>query len=129
MNHTILIIEDNPQVREVLHPMIDIWLEGKKQTFNIHEATQGEEGMQWIAQHGSPDWILLDVRMPIMNGAEFLQRMKSLGQDVSHKTLLLTGYADDLDEYLGSASLEMQHLRKPFLAPELFAALDKLTGI
>ncbi|MDX8396966.1 MAG: response regulator [Mariprofundaceae bacterium] len=128
MTTTFLIIEDNPDVREVLSPMIEIWAEMKGKEIQVHEAINGQDAIEWIAKHGQPNWILLDVRMPIMNGPDFLQHMKSSDQSVDHKTLLLTGYADDLDEYLGSDALKMQHLRKPFLAPELFESLDKLTN-
>ena len=82
--------------------------------------------MAWVRSRGIPDLLLLDVRMPVMNGAEFLHQIAKLGHDMRKQTLLLTGYADDLEEHLGSDALLMRHLRKPFMAPELFAELDKI---
>jgi len=128
MKKHILLVEDNLDIRDTLIPMLEIWLEDKPWQADIHEADHGEQALQWIEAHGEPDWILLDVRMPVMNGAAFLQRMSTLGKDISKKTLLLTGYADDLDEYLGNNALVLPHLRKPFMAAELFEALDILVG-
>ncbi|MDX8405063.1 MAG: response regulator [Mariprofundus sp.] len=122
----ILIIEDNETIREVLPDMLEIWLEIKGIHADIHEACNGAEGLDWVKAHGVPELLLLDVRMPVMNGAEFLHQISMMGLDVGKQTLLLTGYADDLEEHLGRDALLMQHLRKPFMAPELFAKLDQV---
>jgi len=124
-----LIVEDNENIREILVPMLEIWLEEKGLKADIHETTNGAEALDWVGTHGVPDMLLLDVRMPVMNGSEFLHQMALLGHDIRSKTLLLTGYADDLEQHLGTDSLLIRHLRKPFMAPELFKQLDLLTDI
>ena len=88
----ILIVEDNASIREVLLPMLEIWMEGKGMEASIHEAGNGMEALAWVQTHGEPDLLLLDVRMPRMDGAEFLRHIASLGHDVRKKTLLLTGH-------------------------------------
>jgi len=123
---TILSVDDNDLVRETLTPMLEIWAEDKPFDVTVIEKTNGEEALVWVQGHGQPDFTLLDVRMPVMGGGEFLRQVAALGFDFRPTTLLLTGYADDLEEHLGTDALLMDHLRKPFLAPELFAALDKL---
>jgi len=123
---TILSVDDNEQVREILVPMLEIWAEDQSLDVTIIEKVNGAEALAWVKEHGKPDMILLDVRMPIMDGAEFLRQTALLGIDLRPCTLLLTGYADDLEAHLGSDALLMKHLRKPFMAGELFAALDRL---
>ncbi len=123
---TILTIDDNKQVREILVPMLELWADDKDFDVTVIEKVNGREALDWVQKYGQPDFTLLDVRMPVMDGAEFLRQVATLGVDLRPSTLLLTGYADDLDEHLGTDALLMQHLRKPFMAPELFAALDKL---
>lgn len=123
---TILTVEDNAQVREILTPMIEMWLEHHPQEMQIIEKCNGAEALEWIKSNGVPDLVLLDVRMPVMDGAELLRQTAHLGIDLRPRTLLLTGYADDLEDHLGSDALLMKHLRKPFMASELFAALDQL---
>jgi len=123
---TILAVDDNEAIREILIPMIEIWIEDHPFEVTIVEKNNGAEALEWIKTHAQPDMILLDVRMPVMGGAEFLRQTALLGFDFRPFTLLLTGYADDLEEHLGTDALLMKHLRKPFTAPELFTALDKL---
>lgn len=123
---TVLIVEDNAQIREVLTPMLEIWVEDYDFEVTVVETVNGVEALDWVKKHGKPDITLLDVRMPIMGGAEFLRQTLGMGLDFRPFTLLLTGYADDLEEHLGRDGLLMSHLRKPFLAPELFNALDKI---
>jgi len=123
---TVLTVDDNEHVREILIPMLEFWAEDQAFDINIVEKSNGAEALAWVKTHTQPDMLLLDVRMPIMGGAEFLRQTALLGFDFRPFTLLLTGYADDLEEHLGTDALLMKHLRKPFTAPELFTALDKL---
>jgi len=123
---TILTVEDNEQVRQTLSPMLELWRDKQGIKADIVETIHGAEALEWVKTHGQPDMLLLDVRMPVMGGAEFLRHTADLGLDLRPCTLLLTGYADDLEEHLGTDSLLMQHLRKPFMIKELFEALDKL---
>lgn len=125
---TILTVDDNERVREILVPMLEIWAENQDFSVTVVEKINGQEALEWVQEHGKPDFTLLDVRMPLMDGAEFLRQVASLGFDLRPTTLLLTGYADDLEEHLGTDALLMDHLRKPFMAPELFASLDKLVA-
>jgi CheY-like chemotaxis protein len=122
----ILIADDNPNIREILIPMLEMWLDIQGFQAELHEVSNGAEALAWVKAHGIPDLLLLDVRIPIMNGAEFLRQVALMEQDIRQQTLILTGYADDLDEHLGTDALLLAHLRKPFLAPELFAKLDAL---
>ena len=54
-NHTVLIADDEPEIRQVLR----IFLEGER--YRVLEAADGEEA---VAQAGQADLILLDVMMP-----------------------------------------------------------------
>ena len=123
---TILAVDDNEQVREILVPMLEIWAEDQGFEVTVIEKVNGREALDWVQEHDMPDLTLLDMRMPVMSGAEFLRQCALLGHDLRPTTLLLTGYADDLDEHLGSDALLMKHLRKPFMASELFAALSNM---
>ncbi len=123
---TILMVDDNDQLRETLASMLPFWAEDKDFDVRIIEKVNGAEALAWVQEHGQPDLLLLDVRMPVMDGAEFLRQIAAMGLDFRPCTLLLTGYADDLEVHLGSEALLMRHLRKPFMATELFAILDQM---
>ena len=62
----ILIIDDDPDVRELVTRML--------QTEGIEsiEAKNGQEGLEMLNQE--PDLIILDLEMPVMNGFEFLEK-------------------------------------------------------
>ncbi|MDX8412449.1 MAG: response regulator [Mariprofundales bacterium] len=123
---TMLVVDDNTTIREMLPSMAELWAEDKGFSLQVIEMEDGSVALEWVKAHGKPDFLLLDVRMPKMNGAEFLRRVDALGFDFHSCTLLLTGYADDLEDQLGSDAMVIDHLRKPFLIPELFSALDAL---
>jgi len=122
----ILAVDDDPRVRKVLEPMLMFWDHPKQVEYCTYFACHGLEAVQWVEQHGVPEMLLLDVRMPLMNGAEFLQHAHQQQWDIKNKVLLLTGYADDLEHHIGSDASEMLHLRKPFTMHELHQCLDAL---
>jgi len=124
---TILSVDDNTELREILTDMLETWAEDKTLNIQVIEKENGLEALNWVKEHDMPDFVLLDVRMPIMGGAEFLRQSALLGFDLRSRTLLLTGYADDLEEYLGTDALLMNHLRNPFVVEEFFQKLDILT--
>src|SRR5947209_543671 len=64
----------------------------------VAEAGDGEEALAACRQH-HPDVVLMDVRMPKLNGLEALGRIASVGD--STKVLILTTF--DLDEYVYEA--------------------------
>ncbi len=126
MLKSILTVEDNEHVHDVLHPMLELWLEENRLDMDVVKLHNGAEALAWVKENGKPHMVLLDVRMPVMDGAEFLRQVATLNYDFRPFTLLLTGYADDLEEHLGSDALLMKHLRKPFMLPELHSALNEM---
>jgi two-component system OmpR family response regulator len=72
MPPSVLIVEDDPGIREVYQLKLEI--EG----LLVRGAENGKEALQ-LLRGFSPDVILLDMLMPLMGGMEFLERFKSLG--------------------------------------------------
>jgi len=60
--------------------------------FFIRVASSGQEGLTAIAEHGPFGVVISDMRMPGMNGAEFLSQVKKTAPDTIR--MLLTGYTD-----------------------------------
>jgi DNA-binding NtrC family response regulator len=68
----ILIVDDERLVRWSLRQKCEEWC------YHIVEAEAGEPGLK-VAQHESPDLVLLDVRLPDMSGLEVLEQLKKNG--------------------------------------------------
>ena len=63
-----LIVEDDDEIREVLEDVV------KRCGFETVTARHGLEALRFLRQGPRPSVILLDMMMPVMDGAEFLQR-------------------------------------------------------
>src|SRR6201993_5291206 len=68
----ILIVDDERLVRWSLRQKCEEW------GYHVVEAESGEPGLK-VAQHESPDLVLLDVRMPDLSGLEVLEQLKKTG--------------------------------------------------
>jgi CheY-like chemotaxis protein len=86
----ILIVEDDPMVRDILRRTIK--LEG----LSVLEARDGIEGLERLGQHPDISLILLDLMMPRMDGFTFLERVR---EDARHKNIpVVVLTAKTLDE-------------------------------
>jgi DNA-binding NarL/FixJ family response regulator len=88
----ILIVDDHPVVRAGLTSMLGT--QPGLQVFG--SASTGEEAIEMLKLHGL-DLLLLDLRMPGMNGIETLLAMKRLG--ISTRAIVLTSFETDEDIY------------------------------
>lgn len=83
----ILIVDDEPVVREHLKQMID-W---SQDVVLIGEASSGSEALK-LCREESPDIIFSDIKMPNMDGLQFIERLKKVNPGI--KAVLLTAYSD-----------------------------------
>ncbi|MGH6990946.1 MAG: ATP-binding response regulator, partial [Stellaceae bacterium] len=66
----VLVIDDDPEMRTATRRMLE------RSGHTVAEAANGEEGLTWLAANPSPSVILLDLMMPVMDGFEFLERIR-----------------------------------------------------
>ncbi|WP_339228923.1 response regulator transcription factor [Oceanobacillus sp. FSL K6-2867] len=84
----ILLVEDQTIVRQGLKVILE-----QEASFNVsHQAENGQQAIEIMEKHFI-DFILMDVRMPVMNGIEATRIIKKRWPDV--KVLILTTFNDD----------------------------------
>ena len=115
----VLIVDDHPVVREGLAAM----LERQDDITVVGEAADGAAAIQ-KALDTSPDVILMDLRMPVMDGVEAMRRIGA--QVPSAHVIVLTTY--DNDEYIfrGIEAGARAYLLKDAPRDELFHAIREV---
>jgi len=82
---TILIIDDERAIRNVLKDILS------NEGFKVEEAADGEEGLKKF-QAGSFDVVLCDIKMPKLDGIEFLQKVMEAGTDTP--VIMISGHGN-----------------------------------
>ena len=80
----ILIVDDDAINRKLLTTVL------KNKGYEVIEANNGVEAISAIENHGNINLVLLDVLMPVMNGLEFLQNIRSKPEFMNIPIIVLT---------------------------------------
>jgi CheY-like chemotaxis protein len=110
---TILVIDDDPDMRRVLVDSLDAL------SYRVIEAVDGSSGLAAL-DRDVPDLMIVDFAMPGMNGAEVAKAARERRPDLP--IVFASGYADTA-AIRGMAGPEATVLRKPFRFDDLQAAL------
>lgn len=89
MDKTILIVEDEKDIADTISETL------KDAGFTVLMAENGSQGMA-IAITDQPDLILLDLKMPVMDGHQFLDKLREDAWGRSARVVVLTAM-DDVD--------------------------------
>ena len=88
---TVVLIEDDEDVRKILALLLE------KEMFEVIEAENGQEGLQAVYEH-QPTLVLCDLMMPVMDGKEFLVKMKGNEQTNEIPIVILTAADTESNE-------------------------------
>ena len=118
MGHRILVAEDNGVNLTMILEMLKI---------HDHKVTVAKNGREVIdlAHSHKPELILMDVRMPVMDGMEATRCLRAMPEFLNIPIIALTASADSesIKHHLASGCTE--HLAKPVQSKKLFAVLSK----
>jgi two-component system response regulator VicR len=117
MASTILIVEDEFAVARGIQYAL------QQEGYQVAVARSGEEGLDF-ATNQAPDLVVLDVRLPGMDGFEFLRRLRASGSKAP--VLVLTARNDEVDKVIGLELGADDYLTKPFGLRELMSRIKAL---
>ncbi len=113
---SILIIDDDPLIRKTLSSHL---LKGE---YEIVAAEDGKEGLQQY-EEGMPDLVILDIRLPDMDGLEVLSKIKEKNKNAN--IIIMTAY-DDMKTTVEAIKLgAFEYLVKPLDYVELDLTVNK----
>jgi signal transduction histidine kinase len=119
--HTVLVVEDTPDVTRVIHLAL-------RQDFEVCAAPNGIKGLE-LALQRSPSLIITDFMMPEMDGLELTRRVRANPQ-ISHVPIvMLTAKSDHEDRLAGIETGVNAYLTKPFSAKELLTTVRSLLNL
>lgn len=102
---TILVIDDQPGIRRLLTEVL------QDEGYQVITAANGYEGIQ-LAQNNNPNVILMDMKMPGMDGIEALKELKRQGQ--GDQVIMMTAYGElDMVNEAKEAGMR-DYITKPF---------------
>lgn len=112
--NNILIVDDEPDVRELLSKFL------RRRGYEVNTASDGPSALEAI-RDGHPDIVLLDIRLPKMDGLSVLAHLRDESDNVA--VITMSGSAD---EETARKSLELgaaDFITKPFNLPYLETSL------
>jgi signal transduction histidine kinase/ABC-type sugar transport system substrate-binding protein/CheY-like chemotaxis protein len=115
---TVMIIDDNDDLREYIKSLL-------RDHYHVLEASDGKRGLE-VARENIPDLVISDIMMPVMDGLEFCNKLKS-DRTTSHiPVILLTARSMDNQRIEGYQHGADAYITKPFISKLLLARIKNL---
>jgi putative two-component system response regulator len=111
---SIVIVDDNPNNLQVLSSIL------QQAGFKVRPALSGEIALRAIAA-SAPDLVLLDIRMPGMDGYETCQRLKADAATLDIPVIFISALTETADKLAAFRAGGVDYVSKPFQAEEVLA--------
>ena len=116
---TVLVVDDDPAIREVIHRILS------SAAYRVVTAGNGQEALGLLSDPATPaDLILTDVVMPGMTAKAFLTQIRALRPGV--QVLFMSGYERPADTGDGWPDATTQVIAKPFSRAALLARIAQV---
>lgn len=110
MKERILIVDDQLGIRLLLKEIL------QKEGYSTFQAANGYQAIE-ITKKENPDLVLLDMRLPEMNGIEILQELKKISPDI--RVIIMTAYGEqELIDTAKNIGI-LDYITKPFEIEEI----------
>ncbi len=93
--------------------------------FNVFTAINGKTGLKVLEEFKQISIVLSDMRMPVMNGLDFIRNAKMIYPEL--KFFLLTGYeiTNEIQDAIAEGYI-IQYISKPFKMAEIEQAIESV---
>ncbi|MCU0571281.1 MAG: response regulator [Oculatellaceae cyanobacterium Prado106] len=118
----LLLVDDTPNNLRLLSAMLT------EQGYEVRRVINGAMALK-TAQANPPDLILLDIRMPDMNGYEVCQHLKADAQTQDIPVIFISALDEVIDKVKAFAVGGMDYITKPFSEEEVFARVENTLTI
>ena len=108
-------VDDEPQIREILRDLLE------EEGCQVGEAGNGAEALDFLRQR-QPDVILLDMRMPVMDGWRFAETYRK--SETPRVPIVVMTAAQDARRWASEIGAD-DFIPKPFELPDLFRVLSR----
>ncbi|MFD1019966.1 response regulator transcription factor [Thalassobacillus hwangdonensis] len=115
MNHTVAVVEDDPNIQDI----VDAYL--KREGYEVKVMESAEEAWDLFEQ-SPPDLWVLDLMLPGMDGYEFCKQVRQTSQV---PIIIISAKDDEVDKILGLELGGDDYLTKPFSPRELIARVKR----
>ncbi|MCA9075992.1 MAG: response regulator [Planctomycetaceae bacterium] len=103
----ILLVEDDPSISEILqHNLI-------KAGYDVIAVSDGQAALHRARSH-SPDLVVLDLMIPVIDGLEVCRQLRSDPRTQEIRVLMLTAKGEEMDEVVGFNMGADDYVTKPF---------------
>jgi DNA-binding response OmpR family regulator len=119
MKKTLLIVDDEPSICLILAHYFDT-------DFEVVLKANGLEAMEWLEQGNSPDAIVADYDMPVMDGPDFIKQIRASSRHRDVALIILSGKDNTTDKIRCLKLGADDYLVKPFNPEELSLRIQNL---
>jgi putative two-component system response regulator len=114
---TVLVVDDTPENLALMSELL-------KDRYKVKMANNGERALKLALTGTTPDIILLDIMMPVMDGYEACRRLKADRETRDIPVIFLTSRSEVEDETKGFEFGAVDYITKPISPPVLLARLN-----
>lgn len=122
MSRTVLIVEDERDTREMYRLALE------RRGYRVLTAEHGAEGVH-LARRRGPDLILLDIRMPVMDGVDALTYLRTYPETMRIPVCAISAYELQDDDHVRLGSMHFDCvLTKPVQPTDVVAEVESRIG-
>jgi len=115
---SLLIVEDDKAACDIIVRMVGL----EFPNCTIYTADNGKKGLE-LYKEQTPDIVITDVNMPVMDGVELAREIRSINADATY--IVLTAYSNEIVFEKFKDIGVCAYLLKPIDFEELFAAIER----